>query len=85
MLGPLLPPVAHLPLDDPGVDPVPPFLQHLLGDLGHQVVIPPAATTTARRALGQATPQDLQRPGEREPLRVDPLLAAASCISTRMT
>ena len=42
MLGPLLPPVAHLPLDDPGVDPVPTLLQDFLGHLRHQILIPPA-------------------------------------------
>jgi hypothetical protein len=39
MLRPLFPPVAHLPLDHPRVDPVAPFGQYLLGDLGYQLVI----------------------------------------------
>lgn len=73
MHGPLLPPVAHLPFDDAGVDPVATILQHFLGNLRHQVVIPPAATPTTRRALGQPTPEDVQGPGERKPTRVDPL------------
>src|SRR4051794_38520464 len=72
MLGPLLLPVAHLPLDDPRVDPVPTLLQDFLGHLSHQILIPPAETPVARRTLGQSTPQDLQRRRERETMRVDP-------------
>src|SRR5512133_2274467 len=71
--SPLLPPVAHLPFDDAGVDPVPTLLQHFLRDLRYHVAIPLPQTPATRRTRGQATPQDLQRPGEREPLRVDPV------------
>ena len=85
MLGTFLQPLAHLLLDDSGVDSVPAFIQLLFGNLGDQVVIPLASTTTAHRTFRQSTPQDLQRPSEREPLRIDAILGrAASCISTRM-
>src|SRR5271166_6350012 len=65
MLGTLLQPLAHLLLDDSGVDSVPAFIQLLFGNLGDQVVIPLASTTTAHRTFRQSTPQDLQRPYER--------------------
>src|SRR3954453_9199358 len=72
MLGPLLPPVAHLPLDDPRIDPVATLLQNFLGHLSHQILVPPAEAPVARRTLGQPTPQDLQGRGGREMMRVDP-------------
>ena len=84
MLGTLLQPLAHLLLDDSGVDSVPAFIQLLFGNLGDQVVIPLASTTTAHRTFRQSTPQDLQRPVNESRCGSMPFSAWASCISTRM-
>jgi hypothetical protein len=46
MLGSFLPPVAHLPLDDPWVDSIASFGQDLLADLAQQRLAPPAPAQT---------------------------------------
>jgi len=73
MQGPFLGPFAHLALDDTGVDPVAPWLDHFLGNLLHQQVVPAGQPAFAGRTLGQATAQDFQRRGKRQSPRVQVL------------
>lgn len=73
MQRPFLGPLAHLALDDPGVDPVAPWLERFLGNFLDQPVVPAATAARAGRTLGQAAAQDFQRRGNRQSPRVQVL------------
>ena len=73
MQRPFLGPLAHLALDDPGVDPVAPWLECFLGNLLYQPVVPAATAARAGRTLGQAAAQDFQRRGQRQSPQVQVL------------